>query len=275
MAKQLDIAKKLRMLGSYTMFEDKTEMIMQEIDRKGISTIGEPLWDSESEKHIIFIDVNKIAKIQKKLGKSNLRKFQKKLTEKGLPVDFVFTEINNNKNIFELFVRFQISEWESQEIIIDSIKNDVDVDGGVILKLFSSKNIPKDFMENLQKKLQIFLEPSSLILKKIQDVFERKKIDIPPHFCLLIVRKYAPINIETIEEKIKSFEEKSKYTSFNDLNEKRLAAILDYLRQKNLILRRSDENYIMTAAGLNLLGTKIGSNSPDIKRLLEIAQISK
>jgi len=82
---------------------------------------------------------------------------------------------------------------------------------------------------------------------------------------MFVIRRVSPIGCEKLFEILKN--DGYSVPSLDWLNRR-----FDTLRKAGLLIRRTDNTYVLTAEGLSRLGTRKNRNSPDLSRLLALAR---
>ena len=86
--------------------------------------------------------------------------------------------------------------------------------------------------------------------------------------CLRIIRQLAPVNLEALNAKLKA-------ERFSIPSAEWLSHRLDAMRRAGRIVRLRDGTYTLTADALRKLGTSKLKTSPDVSRMLALAQRSR
>ena len=119
-------------------------------------------------------------------------------------------------------------------------------------------------IENLRKLASNLYEGEGLKVKALEHTTGLTK-RATGLVCLRYVRNLSPVTIETLMQKFRAAN-----IAFG--TEKDLSHTLDKLRKSEYLVRSKSKKYHMTSNGLNLLGSKFGSDSPDIIRMLALAR---
>jgi|HubBroStandDraft_1064217.scaffolds.fasta_scaffold36418_2 hypothetical protein len=110
-------------------------------------------------------------------------------------------------------------------------------------------------------------------LRKFADVFSLPSLSLSPigeantatNFEILsAVRHLAPVDLPTLKQELAG---RGHDVPSSDWVNRRL----DALRKSDLVLRRRDGTYVLTAKALAHLGTRKGARSPDVRRVLALA----
>ncbi len=111
-------------------------------------------------------------------------------------------------------------------------------------------------------------------LRQFADLFSLKGLAMVPIVeantatkteILSLVRQLAPVDVATLARELAR---RGHDVPSPDWTKKRL----DALRKSNLVLRRADGGYVLTAEALARLGTRKNARSPDVSRLLALAR---
>lgn len=119
--------------------------------------------------------------------------------------------------------------------------------------------ITRRLEEHLRKFADLFSLPS-LSMAPIGEANTATKIEV-----LSAVRQLAPVDVATLARKLAA---QGHGVPSPDWTKRRL----DALRKSNLVLRRRNGTYVLTAQALARLGTRKNSRSPDVSRVLALAR---
>ena len=120
-----------------------------------------------------------------------------------------------------------------------------------------------DTLSRLEHHLQKFAEVFSLPSLRMASLGEA---DLPTKIEILSALRYlAPVNLQTLVTHLR--EQKLTVPSSDWANRR-----LDALRKGRMVLRRPDGTYVLTMGALEKLGTRKDRRSPDVSRVLALAQ---
>lgn len=153
------------------------------------------------------------------------------------------------------------------------------------LRMLLNKSFPDSFRNiftsDEAENLNVYIEPkrhfesveqnecNALIMKFIE-LMDLKNIEIvwiskdnlPSNTAILgTIKRIAPADVERIKVMLEA-------QGFSLPEIKFLQRSIDKLRKNNMIIRRKDGKYFLSAKAIEVLSTKVGRNSSDIKRVL-------
>lgn len=149
---------------------------------------------------------------------------------------------------------------------------------GITLKLSTSNAGITNFLfekaesadDEILNRLKIDIDFISFVLDEavgsvefIGETFNPARIRLQ---TLNLLRQIAPANLEKIVEELERVRSEA-------VPEKSVKAALDAVRKQGLVhWSKSQKKYFLTKSGLNLLGSGIGADSPDVVRILALAR---
>lgn len=113
--------------------------------------------------------------------------------------------------------------------------------------------------EHVSQFVQLFRLPQASVLS-LGDISLPTKFEV-----LAVIRAKSPINCETLRDVL--IERGLTVPSLDWINRQ-----FDALRKSGLVTRRNDRQYVLTLDALQRLGTSKSRRSPDVQRLLALAQ---
>lgn len=189
---------------------------------------------------------------------STIRRVRKQLDSLELDVDLVIVDPDwdNLNRILKTRVLREFSKYIEYVHLRQEYRK-------VIANVRISKDIDTEISRSISDLVRQFLiltghESNDIIIDTIDDFPSLTTI-------LANLRTIAPCFIEHLEDRLRT-------SKFAVPSTKWLNRRLDELRRKGFVLRNSNGEFFLTFEGLNSLGTRKDSSSPDVRRALAMAR---
>lgn len=233
--------------------------VLKILQNEGLAVLGTVIRDSGSGDHcFIYIPVERNAEGHQVPSNRSLHRARGLLKEQGFNVDFILSDAHSQD--IEAGVRATLLHAYGDELrnVFLSIENT-----SAIVWIEQKKTIEASVKTAIAKKAAVFLHEVGLTLNSLLLTVDEK---LPGKLAFLnVIRQVAPAEMSSIKKEFLN-------RGFSVLSDDWLNRKLDALRKTEAIVRLATGQYVLSSRTLDVLGTVRAGRSPDVSRLLALAQ---
>jgi len=237
----------------------KSVDVLSTLQREGIPVSGTVIRDSGNGDHcFVYIPVERNAEGHQVPSNRSLHRVRGLLKEQGVNVEFILSDAHSQD--IEAGVRATLLHAYGEELrnVFLSIKNK-----SAVVWVEQKKTIDASVRGAIAKKSTVFLHEVGLTLDSLLLTVDE---NLPGKLAFLnAIRQIAPADMKSIKNEFLT-------RGFSVPSDDWLNRKLDALRKAEAIVRLATGQYVVSARTLDVLGTVRAGRSPDVSRLLALAQ---